>query len=222
MRILVVDDHAATRRLLARNLEAASHGVKLAGSCAQATSAVALGAFDVIVLDVMLPDGSGLELCSKLRAAKVTTPILLLTARGEVRDRVRGLEAGADDYLAKPFAIAELTARIHALGRRGPIVRDRTVTVGPIQVDLEARRVRVPGGDVPLTAKELAIVELLAMRRGAVVARHHLLESVWGDSDQAAEASLEVLIARIRRKLGHAAPMLRTLRGVGYSLQCPE
>ena len=89
-------------------------------------------------------------------------------------------------------------------------------------MDLEARRVRVRGGDVPLTAKELAIVELLAMRRGGVVARHHLLESVWGDADHAAEASLEVLIARIRRKLGDGAPMLRTLRGVGYSLQCGE
>jgi two-component system, OmpR family, response regulator len=222
MRLLVVDDHAATRKLLERNLEAASHGVKLAGSCAEATAAVSLGAFDVIVLDVMLPDGSGIELCSKLRAAKVTTPIMLLTARGEVRDRVRGLEAGADDYLAKPFAIAELTARIQALGRRGPVVRDRAVAIGPIQVDLEARRVRVRGDDVPLTAKELAIVELLAMRRGGVVARHHLLESVWGDADRAAEASLEVLIARIRRKLGDGAPMLRTLRGVGYSLQCGE
>lgn len=120
MRILVVDDHAETRRLLERNLEAASHGVKLADSCAQATSAVAMGTFDVIVLDVMLPDGSGLDLCSKLRAARVPTPILLLTARGDVRDRVLGLEAGADDYLAKPFAIAELTARIHALARRDP------------------------------------------------------------------------------------------------------
>jgi two-component system, OmpR family, response regulator len=222
MRILIVDDHAATRKLLERNLGAASHGVKVAGSCAQAMSVVATGAFDVIVLDVMLPDGCGIELCSKLREARVTTPILLLTARGEVRDRVRGLDAGADDYLAKPFAIAELTARIHALGRRGPILRDRTVAVGPIQVDLEARRVRVHGGEVPLTAKELAIVELLATRRGGVVARHHLLESVWGDVDQAAEASLEVLVARIRRKLGDAAPMLRTLRGVGYALQCPE
>jgi DNA-binding response OmpR family regulator len=222
MRILIVDDHPATCRLLERHLELASHGVKLAGSCAQATSALALGAFDVIVLDVMLPDGSGIELCTKLRAAKLATPILLLTARGDVRDRVQGLDAGADDYLAKPFAIAELTARIHALGRRGPIVRDRTVTIGSISVDLEARRVRVQGCDVPMTAKELAIVEVLAVRRGGVVTRHHLLESVWGDADHAAEASLEVLIARIRRKLGSAAPLLRTLRGIGYALQGPE
>src|SRR5262245_65006076 len=133
MRILIVDDHAPTRKLLERTLEAASHGVKPAGSCAQATTALAMGAFDVIVLDVMLPDGSGIDLCSKLRAARVVTPILLLTARGEVRDRVRGLDAGADDYLPKPFALAELMARIHALGRRGPVTRARTVTFGPLE-----------------------------------------------------------------------------------------
>lgn len=219
MRILIVDDHAPTRRLLERNLELASHGVKLAGSCAEARAVLVAGAFDVIVLDVMLPDGSGIELCSRLRAEKLATPILLLTARGEVRDRVRGLDAGADDYLAKPFAVAELNARIKALGRRGPIVRDRAFTVGPVRVDLEARRVSVAGRDVPLTAKELAIVEVLAARRGGVVARHHLLESVWGDADPAAEASLEVLVGRIRRKLGGAAPALQTMRGLGYALQ---
>jgi len=219
MRILVVDDHAATRKLLERNLELASHGVKLAATCAAASDSLAAGAFDVIVLDVMLPDGSGIELCSRLRAAKLATPILLLTARGEVRDRVHGLEAGADDYLAKPFAIAELCARVNALGRRGPIVRDRAVTIGPIRVDLEARRVSVAGREVPLTAKELAIVEVLAVRRGGVVARHHLLAAVWGDVDPTAEASLEVLVGRIRRKLGGGAPALQTLRGVGYALQ---
>jgi DNA-binding response OmpR family regulator len=221
MRILVVDDHAPTRKLLERNLESASHGVKLAACCAQASAAAAMDRFDVIVLDVMLPDGCGIALCGKLRDAGIATPILLLTARGEVRDRVRGLGAGADDYLAKPFAVAELLARIHALGRRGPITRDRTVTIGALQIDLEARRVRVGGSVVPLTAKELAIVEVLTMRRGGTVTRSHLLESVWGDADEAAEASLEVLVARIRRKLGDAAPLLRTLRGIGYSLGAP-
>jgi DNA-binding response OmpR family regulator len=222
MRILIVDDHAPTRKLLERSIEGASHGVKLAACCAQASTALAVGLFDVIVLDVMLPDGSGIDLCRKVRGAGIATPILLLTARGEVRDRVRGLDAGADDYLPKPFAVAELMARIHALGRRGPITRDRTMTIGALQVDLEARRVRVQGSVIPLTAKELAIVEVLAMRPGGAVARSHLLESVWGDADEAAEASLEVLIARIRRKLGDAAPMLRTLRGIGYSLQSAE
>lgn len=125
MRILIVDDCAPARRLLERNLVLASHGVKLAGSCAEAGAVLAMGAFDVIVLDVMLPDGCGIDLCKRLRAARLATPILLLTARGEVRDRVRGLNAGADDYLANPFAVAELNARVNALGRRGPIVRDQ-------------------------------------------------------------------------------------------------
>jgi two-component system, OmpR family, response regulator len=222
MRVLVVDDHADTRTLLARHLGLASYGVKTAGSCEEAEAALALGAFDVVVLDVMLPDGSGIDLCRRLRKAALEVPILLLTARGEVRDRVNGLDAGADDYLVKPFAVLELLARVKALGRRGPILRGRTVTFGPVAVDFEARRVRVDGRDVPLTAKELAIVEVLASRRGGVVARDRLIESVWGDVSDSAAASLEVLVARIRRKLGDGAAALRTHRGVGYALGWDE
>jgi two-component system, OmpR family, response regulator len=222
MRILVVDDHPETRALLARNLELASHGVKTAASCGEAEAALMVGRFDVVILDVMLPDGSGIDLCRTVRAGRVTVPILLLTARGQVRDRVHGLEAGADDYLVKPFAIVELLARVKALGRRGPVLRDRAITIGPVHVDLERRRVRASGRVVALTARELAIVEVLACRRGGVVAREHLLESVWGDADEASGASLEVLVARIRRKLGGAARALATVRGVGYMLQWDE
>jgi len=222
MRVLVVDDHADTRKLLVRNLELASYGVKAAGSCDEAEAALALGAFDVVILDVMLPDGSGIDLCRRLRGAAMQVPILLLTARGEVRDRVDGLDAGADDYLVKPFAVLELLARVKALGRRGPVLRGRTVRFGPVAVDFEDRRVRVDARDVPLTAKELAIVEVLASRRGGVVPRDRLLESVWGDVSESAAASLEVLVARIRRKLGEAATVLRTHRGVGYSFEWSE
>src|SRR6478735_9397942 len=157
MRVLVVDDHHETRQLLTRSLERSSYGVKAVASCEEAEAALALGTFDVLVLDVMLPDGSGIDLCGRLRAARAAVPILLLTARGEVRDRVAGLEAGADDYLVKPFAVLELLARVKALARRGPVTRDRALTFGPVVVDLEARRVRVDGQQVPLTAKELAI-----------------------------------------------------------------
>jgi len=205
-----------------RSLERASYGVKAVGSCEEAEAALALGPVDVVVLDVMLPDGSGIDLCGRLRAAKTEVPILLLTARGEVRDRVAGLEAGADDYLVKPFAVLELLARVKALGRRGPVTRGRTLSFGPVAVDLEGRRVRVDGVDVPLTAKELAIVEVLASRRGAVMTRDRLIESVWGDVSESAEASLEVLVARIRRKLGAGAAALRTRRGVGYSFDWSE
>ena len=131
MRVLVVDDHAETRQLLSRSLEKASCGVKAVGTCDEAEAALTLGRFDVVVLDVMLPDGSGIDLCGRLRAARVAAPILLLTARGEVRDRVAGLDAGADDYLVKPFAVLELLARVKALGRRGPITRDRALSFGP-------------------------------------------------------------------------------------------
>jgi DNA-binding response OmpR family regulator len=219
MRVLVVDDHPATRQLLCRNLEGASHGVKAVGSCGDAEAAMTEGRFDVIVLDVMLPDGSGVDLCRRLRDRQVTVPILLLTARGDVRDRVEGLEAGADDYLAKPFALSELLARVKALGRRGPTIRTAPITAGKVTVDLESRRVLQRGRAVPLTAKELAIVEVLATRRGGVVARDELIESVWGEVTDSARASLEVLVARIRRKLGGANAPIRTLRGIGYSFE---
>src|SRR5262245_58080306 len=198
MRILVVDDHGETRELITRHFERGAHVVKGAASCGEAEAVLADSEVDVIVLDVMLPDGSGIDLCARLRTAGQTVPILLLTARGEVRDRVEGLEAGADDYLVKPFALAELVARVRALGRRGPILRDRVATFGDIVVDLERRSVSVRGHTVPLTAKELAIIEVLASKRG-VVSRDLLLESVWGDVTESSQASLDVLIGRIRR-----------------------
>jgi DNA-binding response OmpR family regulator len=175
--------------------------------------------FDVLVLDVMLPDGSGIELCSELRASHIDVPILLLTAKGEVRSRVLGLEAGADDYLSKPFAISELRARVHALGRRGPLRRDRSIEIGPLRVEVDSRAVLLDGAVVALTARELAIVNLLASRPGRIVSREEFFESVWGEATDSARASLDVLVARIRRKLGAHAAMLQTVRGLGYRLE---
>jgi two-component system OmpR family response regulator len=219
MRVLVVDDHPETRTLVARHLERASHGVVAVGSSAAAAAALSEAPFDVVVLDVMLPDGSGVELCARWRADGVEVPILLLTARGSVRSRVEGLEAGADDYLGKPFALSELGARVTALGRRGPRLRERVVKVGPLVVELDARRVRVRDKTIALTAKELSIVEFLAGRRNRVVARDELIEGVWGDLSESARASLDVLVMRIRRKLGPDAELLRTVRGLGYALE---
>jgi DNA-binding response OmpR family regulator len=221
MRILVVDDHGPTRELLARNFERAAHMVKTASSCAEAEQTLRETEFDVVVLDVMLPDGSGIDLCGRVRVKGLRVPILLLTARGEVKDRVVGLEAGADDYLVKPFAVAELVARVRALARRGPILRDHVVSFGPLSVDLERRNVTVDGRSVPLTAKEVAIMEVLASNRG-VVSRERLLESVWGESNASSQASLDVLIGRIRRKLAPCGSILRTVRGLGYSLEEAE
>jgi two-component system, OmpR family, response regulator len=219
MRVLVADDHAETRQLLVRTLGATFRDVKAVATCHAVEEELAASRFDVLVLDVMMPDGSGIELCARLRAQKIATPVLLLTARGEVRDRVEGLDAGADDYLSKPFAIAELCARVKALGRRGPVLRESTVTVGPLVVDLESRRVRVGDRVIPLTARELAIVEMLAARPRRVVERSTLIESIWGDESlESSRASLDVLVGRIRRKLGSHGSMLQTVRGVGYLL----
>jgi DNA-binding response OmpR family regulator len=222
MRVLVVDDEEETRQLLVRNLQLASHGVKAVESCADARDVLARDRFDVLVLDVMLADGSGIELCSELRACRVDVPILLLTAKGEVRSRVLGLEAGADDYLSKPFAISELRARVNALGRRGPLRRDRSIEIGPLRVEVESRAVLLDGVVVALTARELAIVNLLASRAGRIVSRDEFFESVWGEASDSARASLDVLVARIRRKLGAHAALLQTVRGLGYRLEAGE
>ncbi len=221
MRILVVDDHAETRDVIARHFARASYVVETASCSAEAECLLGDREFDVLVLDVMLPDASGIELCARLRAQGHAAPILLLTARGEVRDRVEGLDAGADDYLVKPFALAELVARVRALGRRGPVLRDRAVSYGAVVVDLECRKVTVSGRNVPLTAKEIAILEVLASNRG-LVARDLLLESVWGDSTESSQGSLDVLIGRIRRKLGAHGSVLRTIRGFGYALEADQ
>jgi two-component system, OmpR family, response regulator len=219
MRVLVIDDELEMRELLERNLGRAAHGVKALGSCAAAELELSAAQYDVVILDVVLPDGSGIELCSRLRASGLDTPILLLTALGDVRSRVTGLDAGADDYLAKPFALSELRARVNALGRRGPVRRFRRVVLGAVVVDLSTRRVQVNGLTLSLTAKEFAILEVLATRAGGVILRDDLIASVWGDVTASAGGSLEVLIARIRRKLGASAGMLRTVRGMGYAFE---
>jgi DNA-binding response OmpR family regulator len=216
VRILVVDDHAGTRKLLDRHFEQAGHAVEAVNACGEASDALVTTRFDVVVLDVMLPDGSGIDFCRKMRKEGFTVPVLLLSARGEVKDRVSGLEAGADDYLIKPFALSELLARVTALARRGPMLRARSSEFGPVIVDFEARRVTNAGKPVPLTAMELSIVEVLASRRGRVVARDDLIECVWGERTDSAESSLEVLVGRIRRKLGSNSSVLRTARGLGY------
>jgi len=176
---------------------------------------------DVIVLDLMLPDGDGLDLCRELRTLGIMTPVLCLTARGDVTDRVRGLDAGADDYLRKPFALAELQARIRALGRRGGQGPTAMLESGGLRIDFAARHLTRDGVEAPMTAREWSLLELLAAREGKVVSRVEILELIWRDATTATSASLDVIVGRLRRKLGDGVQgyAVRTVRGQGYALE---
>lgn len=215
MRVLVIDDEADVRSVVARALKSDGHAVATAADLDSARERVIEGT-DLIVLDLRLPDGFGLDLCRELRAEGSTIPILLLTALSQVALRVEGLDAGADDFLAKPFAVAELRARVRALGRRGALPRGLIYTHEDIVLDFAGRHAERAGREVAVTSKEWAILEILSYRAGRVVSRLDLLEGVWGDASETASGSLEVLIARLRRKLG--PNLIRTLRGEGYSL----
>ena len=214
--ILVVDDNAALLQLVATSLERDGHTVASATTAAAATARLGAETFDVVVLDLALPDSSGLDVCRKARESGIATPILILTARAAVDQRVEGLDAGADDFLAKPFAVAELRARVRALGRRLGVPVARTWSHGTVHLDFLKRRATVESREVPLTAKEWRILEVLAWAQGRVVPRARILEEVWSDGDASAAASLEVLMTRIRKKLGSDA--VRTIRGEGYAL----
>lgn len=172
-------------------------------------------------MDVALPDGSGIELCRRLRHAGNTTPILMLTARDAIQDRVTGLDAGADDYLVKPFAFAELVARLRALARRpAPLVPDQLV-VGDLEIDFVARSAVRDGRELRLTVKEFALLEILARRAGVLVDRPTITAAVWDENHDPFTNVLDVLVRRLRRKLDDEAsvPMLETIRGAGYRLR---
>ena len=220
MRILVVEDSTPTRELLERSLTTAGFEVMFASRVATGRRHMENGAFDVIVLDIMLPDGSGLDLCRELRARGVLTPILFLTARGDVEDRIAGLDAGADDYLRKPFALAELQARLRALGRRHGLTPPARLEGAGTVIDFTARRLAKDGAEVPLTAREWGVLELLASRSGRVVPRDEVLEAFWGGQSLEASASLDVIMSRLRRKLGDGDRCpVSTVRGEGYRFE---
>lgn len=221
MRILVVEDSPPTRDLLRRSLEEAGHAVTLASRTTTGERLATDERFDVLVIDVMLPDGSGLDLCRALRQRGVQTPILFLTARGEVGDRIAGLDAGGDDYLRKPFALAELHARLRALGRRRGVAASVKIERGGLVIDFAGRRLERDGQVVPLTSREWAVLEVLAARAGRLVSRGDVLEAAWPQPHPAASESLDVIVSRLRRKLGppELGCGIRTVRGEGYVLE---
>jgi two-component system copper resistance phosphate regulon response regulator CusR len=220
MRVLLVEDDTELAREVAAGLREVGGRVTIAGSFTDGLRAVRLEEHDVVILDVMLPGGSGFELCRALRTGGLTTPILMLTARDAVSDRVTGLDAGADDYLTKPFALQELLARVRALARRRPALAPRTVTVADLEVDLAARRARRAGRPIELTAKEFALLECFAMHPDEVVDRATITAHVWDDNHDPFTNVLEVLVRRLRRKIDDdfEPKLIHTMRGAGYRL----
>jgi len=220
MRVLVVEDDEELADVIESGLtEHAMHVVR-EGTLSGGQSRAILGAFDIIILDVMLPGGSGFDLCRTIRKRGVGTPVLMLTARDTVDDRVQGLDAGADDYLTKPFAFRELVARLHALARRRPTPLPEVATIADLEVDLRAHRVRRGGREIELTAKEFALLEFFARHVGQVVDRAAITAHVWDENHDPFTNVLEVLVRRLRRKIddGFDVKLIHTLRGAGYRL----
>lgn len=223
MKILLIEDHAPTRHLVRRSLEAQSERVELATGMKEGLERAQGTAFDVIIIDVELPDGSGLELCRALRGLGYATPILFLTARGEVADRITGLEAGADDYLRKPFSLAELHARLRALTRRNRVRYPPLLTGPDWSLDCGRRLLLQAGIEVPVTSREWDVLDELVGHAGQLVSRDDLLAHAWGKPGGAASVSLDTILSRIRRKLAGLSngPKIRTVRGSGYVLELP-
>jgi len=222
MRVLLVEDEPAAAHILAKGLREHAYAVDVASDGEAALREVEDTDYDVIVLDLMLPLRDGLSVCRAIRQAGRNVPILIVTARDAVDARVEGFDAGADDYLIKPFDFRELTARVRALVRRGrqPLVPER-IAVGDLVLDTRARRVQLSGHEVPLTAKEYAFLEFLARRAGEVVSRAEIADHVWDEHYDPFSNVIDVYVQRLRRKLDRpgADSIIRTRRGEGYQLE---
>jgi two-component system OmpR family response regulator len=221
MRILVVEDEEKMARALKRGLENEGYAVDAVGTGDDAVFWATETAYDAIVLDVMLPGADGFAVCRTLRSARILTPVLMLTARGAVEDRIEGLDAGADDYLVKPFALAELLARLRALLRRGPAERPPEIAVGDIVIDPAAHVVSRAGKAIDLSPREFALIEFLARRAGQVVTRTEILDHVWHYDYDGMSNVVDVYVSYLRRKLEKPfrSKVIRAVRGVGYVLE---
>ncbi len=224
MRILVVEDEPTVAEAVRGSLEREGHAVDVVADGLEAVTWVATYPYDLLILDVGLPGLDGFSLCARVRAAGVAAPILMLTALDEVEDRVTGLDHGADDYLAKPFAMAELLARVRALLRRGAADRSPVIQVGDLELDPARHTVTRAGHLISLTAKEFSLLEALARHPGQVFGQDRLIDAVW-DADFASGSNIvEVYVHSLRRKIdgGKRDGLIETVRGVGYRLRAAE
>jgi two-component system, OmpR family, response regulator len=220
VRVLLVEDEAKLAALVARGLSERGDVVDVVGTGAEAVASALVGEYDVVLLDVRLPDLDGFQVCRRLREDRVWTPVLMLTARTAVADRIAGLDSGADDYLAKPFAFQELLARMRALARRGPVPRPIELEVGDLRFDPAGRRVWRGTCEVSLSAKELVLLEAFMRRPGQVLTRGQLLALAWGEHHDVASNVVDVYVRHLRDKIDRpfGVTTLHTVRGVGYRL----
>jgi two-component system OmpR family response regulator len=221
MRVLVVEDEVKMARLLERGLQEEGYAVDVAATGAEAVWAATENPYDVVVLDVMLPDFDGFEVCRRLRGSARWAPILMLTAREAVSDRVAGLDAGADDYLAKPFSFNELFARLRALLRRGAEERPAVLRVGDLMLDPASHEVRRGRQEIVLSAKEFALLEVFMRRPGDVLTRTRLIEHVWDFAFEGDSNVVDVYVGYLRRRIDRpfGRHSIETVRGAGYRLR---
>lgn len=220
MKILVVEDERPTATFLKRGLSEEGYIVDLAATGDQADEAVFVNRYDLVILDIMLPQTDGVTLCKRWRERGLSCPVLFLTGKDSIQDRVSGLDAGADDYLVKPFAFEELLARLRALiRRRNSVAVQPELRVGKIQLDPGRRSVRCDGEKLDLTPKEFAILEVLMKRSGQIVSRTLLWELVWESHSEPNSNVVDVNVGYLRRKLGKSSSLIKTVRGAGYLLE---
>ncbi len=221
MRVLVIDDEPKLSALVARALREEGHAADVAAEGNEALWMAQAAPYDAIVLDVMLPGIDGFEILRRLRANQVWTPVLMLTARDAITDRVGGLDAGADDYLTKPFSFDELLARIRAIVRRGPVERPTVIEVGDLRLDPAGRRAWRGTSELTLTAREFAILELFMRRPGQVLTRLQLLDGAWDMAFESRSNIVDVYIRYLREKVDRPFGLssIETVRGVGYRLR---
>jgi two-component system copper resistance phosphate regulon response regulator CusR len=220
MRLLLVEDDPRIARFVAKGLREQAYAVDVATTGDEALYQTAINTYDLVILDVMIPGRDGFEVCRELRKSGQRMPILMLTARDAVEDRIAGLDHGADDYLTKPFEFRELLARLRALLRRSGELRPAKITVADLVLDTGAQSVARGGRNVPLTAKEYALLEFLARNAGRVVGRAEIAEHVWDETFDPFSNLIEVYVNRVRRKIDadSVKPLLHTRRGAGYLL----
>jgi DNA-binding response OmpR family regulator len=221
MKLLVVEDEHKVASFLKRGLEEAGHVVDVVHTGADGEYLATLNSYDVLLLDCMLPDKDGRQVCRNLRAQGVTTPALLLTARDTVADKVLGFNSGADQYMSKPFDFGELLARVRALGRHSQPVLMRTLAVADLEIDPAARNVRRAGRELTLTSKEYLLLELFARRAGQVVTRTEIMDQVWDMHHDPMTNTVDVLVKHLRDKIDRdfELKLIHTVRGVGYMMK---